>query len=271
MFPHFSSWIFMVVALCLAAFAAPAQEPNLSPQEKAQFLLKAKVIGSRPIPVGITHPWRLTLTDGKITHDAHFQSIDEYRQSREFEDGRVELNFRDTYHFNIAAYELAKLLGLDSMVPVTVARKWSGNSGALAWWVPNVKMDDRERMQKKVEPPDAAAWNDQKDRVIVFAQLIYDTDPNATNRLIDENWKLWMIDFTRAFRLRSDLLDPRTLKRCDRRLLEKLRQLDPTELAKKTKPHLNKSEVQAVIERRDKIVAHFEQLIKEKGESEVLY
>ena len=271
MFPHFSSRIFMVVALCLAAFAAPAQEPNLSPEEKAQFLLTAKVIGSRPIPVGITHPWRLTLTDGKITHDAHFQSIDEYRQSQTFQDGRVELNFRDSYHFNIAAYELAKLLGLDSMIPVTVARKWEGDSGSLAWWVPNVKMDDRERMQKKVEPPDAAVWNDQKDRLIVFAQLIYDTDPNATNRLIDENWKLWMIDFTRAFRLRSDLLDPRTLKRCDRRLLEKLRQLDPTELANKTKPHLNKPEVQAVIERRDKIVAHFEQLIKEKGEREVLY
>jgi hypothetical protein len=268
---HSRARISVVAVLCLAAFAAPAQEPSLTPEEKVQFLLKAKVIGSKRIPVGITSPWRLTLTDGKITHDAHFQSIDESKQSQTFQDGKVELNFRDSYHFNIAGYELAKLVGLESMVPVTVARKWEGKSGALAWWVPNVKMDDRERMRKNAQPPDPAAWNDQKDRIVVFAQLIYDADPNATNRLIDGDWKLWMIDFTRAFRLQPDLLDPRTLKRCDRRLLEKLRQLDAQELAEKTKGHLNKSEVKAVIQRRDKIVAHFEQLIKEKGESEVLY
>jgi hypothetical protein len=58
---------------------------------------------------------------------------------------------------------------------------------------------------------------------------------------------------------------------CDRQLLEKLRQLSYDEVLDKTKPHLSKSEVKAVIARRDKIVAHFEKLIAQKGEGAVLY
>jgi len=34
----------------------------------------------------------------------------------------------------------------------------------------------------------------------VFSQLVYDTDRNLGNVLISEDWHLWMIDFTRAFR-----------------------------------------------------------------------
>lgn len=89
--------------------------------------------------------------------------------------------------------------------------------------------------------------------------------------LIGEDWKIYMIDFTRAFRLRGELQAPRNLERCDRNLLEKLRQLDAKELAASTKGYLTNAEVKAVMQRRDKIVAYFEQLIKDKGESAVLY
>jgi hypothetical protein len=46
--------------------------------------------------------------------------------------------------------------------------------------------------------------------------------------------------------------------------------LDGKEVLEKTKPHLNKNEVAAVMARRDKIVAHFDQLIAQKGEAAVL-
>ncbi len=42
-------------------------------------------------------------------------------------------------------------------------------------------------------------------------------------------------------------------------------------LADKTKHYLAKDEVEAVMARRDKIVAQFQKLISEKGEKEVLY
>ena len=100
---------------------------------------------------------------------------------------------------------------------------------------------------------------------------MYDADANLTNVLIGEDWKIWRVDFTRAFRLSKDLRDPKDLVRCDRQLLEKLKTLDGNELAEKTKRYLSKDEVKAVMARRDKIVAQFQKLISEKGEKEVLY
>jgi hypothetical protein len=108
-------------------------------------------------------------------------------------------------------------------------------------------------------------------KVRVLDQLVYDNDPNLTNVLIGEDWKIWRVDFSRAFRLYKDLRNPGDLVRCDRQLLEKLKTLDVNELTEKTKHYLNKEEVKAVMARRDKIVALFEKLISEKGEKEVLY
>jgi hypothetical protein len=54
-------------------------------------------------------------------------------------------------------------------------------------------------------------------------------------------------------------------------LFEKLKILDANELAAKTTPYLTKTEVKAVMARRDKIVMYFQKLISEKGEGEVLY
>jgi len=264
-------WRFgIVLAFLLLAGALPAQEPAMTPEETANFLLKAEVINSRHTDKGVTSPYRLTMRLGNVTHEAHFQPVDETHPTRQFSDGSVELNFRDSYKYNIAAYQLSKLLGLDHMMPVTVFRKWSGMSGSMAWWLP-VKMDEADRIRKNLEPPDKEAWAQQMHRKRVFAELVYDIDPNRTNVLIGEDWKIYMIDFTRAFRLRSDLHGPKNLERCDRNLLEKLRQLDAKGLAASTKGYLTSAEVKAVMQRRDKIVAHFEQLIKDKGESGVLY
>ena len=223
------------------------------------------MIRSRQLSRGITAPWRLTLTDGTLTHDAAFQSVDERKPT-----GHTEPNFRDSYHFNIAAYELARLLALGHMMPVTVERKWAGKTGALSWWV-TFKWHERDRFLKKLRPPDPEAWDQQMYRVRVFSQLVYDTDRNLGNLLITEDWKLWMIDFTRAFRWHHELRRPKDLVKCDRQLLGKLRQLSAAEVREKTRPHLNAPEVKALIKRRDKIVARFEKLIAQKGEDQVLY
>ena len=272
-------WLLFAASVCLASvclaqksdLSGPGEEPNLTEDQKQQFLLDAKVVNSKQLGKGITHPWRLTLSDGQVTHDAAFQSIDEHKSQMKFDDGRTELNFVDSYHYDIAAYQLAKLVSMDDMIPVTVERKWNGQVGALSWWIP-WKWDEALRHQQNLHPPDADAWNKQMYKVRVFDQLIYDTDPNLTNVLITADWKIWRIDFTRAFRLlQRDLKDPKDLVMCDRQLLEKLRQLDGDTVLEKTKPHLNKSEVKALMARRDKIVGTFQQLVAHKGEGAVLY
>jgi hypothetical protein len=89
--------------------------------------------------------------------------------------------------------------------------------------------------------------------------------------LIGENWQIWRIDFSRAFRLNKEPKSPKDLVRCDRQLLEKLKALDGNTLAEKAKHYLTKDEVKAVMARRDKIVAQFQTMIAEKGEKEILY
>jgi hypothetical protein len=264
--------VFLAAAglVIVAAAQTVRTEPTLTEEQQREFLLNANVVNSRQIGKGITNPWRLTLSDGTLTHDAAFQSIDERKPVVQLADGHTEVNFRDSYHYNIAARELARLLGLGDMVPVTVERDWHGNSGALSWWVP-WKWDEGMRRQQNVQPPDPDAWNKQMYKVRVFDELIYDTDPNVGNVLITEDWKIWRIDFTRAFRLSHDLQNPKDLVQCDRGLLEKLRQLSYDEVLDRTKPHLSKWEVKAVMVRRDKIVAYFEKLIAQKGEGAVLY
>jgi hypothetical protein len=267
--PRRSIWAAAVVCFSLLAPVA-AQEPSLSEDQIREFLLKAKVIKFKRTSKGITSPWRLTLSDGQLTHDAAYQSIDERKVRMDFDGGRSEINFRDSYHFNIAGYELAKLVGLGDMVPVCVEREWRGDRGSFCWWLP-VKMDESTRLSKKIKPPDQNAWNKQLNKMWVFSELLYDTDRNMTNTLISEDWKLYMIDFSRAFRQYHNLLAPENLTMCDRQLLDSLRQLKEADVLSKTASHIGKNEVKAVMARRDKIVQLFDKKIAEKGEPAVLY
>ena len=185
-------------------------------------------------------------------------------------DGHTEMNFVDSYKYNLAAYQLAEMLGVEDMLPVYVERKYIRGPGSLSWWLP-VKMDEADRVKQKIAVPDPDAWNDQMYRIRVFDELVRDNDANLTNVLIGEDWKIWRVDFTRAFRPNRDLRDANNLVRCDRQLLEKLKTLNVEQLSDKTKHYLTKDELKAVIARRDKIVARFEQLVREKGEAAVLY
>ena len=258
-----------VACLTCTHFVTASDEPNLTKEQIKQFLLTAKVVKSQEAKKGITQTLRLTLSDGTVTHDASFQKIDEHKPRMELASG-TELGFVDSYKYNIAAYQLAELLGLDDIVPVYVERKWKGDSGSLSWWLP-VKMDEKERVAQKIAVPDPDAWNNQMYKVRVLDQLVYDSDANLTNVLITGDWKIWRIDFTRAFRLHKELKSTSDLAHCDRQLFGKLKALNQDELAEKTKHYLNKDEVKALMARRDKIVEQFQKLIAEKGENKVLY
>jgi hypothetical protein len=189
-------------------------------------------------------PTRLTLTDGTLTHDA-----------------------LDSYEYNIVAY---RLVGLDGMMPVTVEREWDHRKGSLTWWI-DATMDEETRMKQKRQPPDREDWNRQMYRMRVFAQLVADTDRNLGNVLIGPDWKLWMIDFTRAFRRTRKLLAPGDLQRCDRQLLARLRELTAEAVEAKTAPFIGRAEIEPLMARRDAIVTTFEKLIAERGEDRVLY
>jgi hypothetical protein len=265
---------FPVLAHSQTAVPAPAPPPELSVDQIKTFLKTAKVIRVRDTDNGVTAPRRLTLTDGSITHDAVFQAVDDRQHVANLGGGgrapQVELNFVDSYRYNIAAYELSRLLDLDHMMPVYVERRWNGRTGSISWFVTTM-MNESTRLKKNIQPPSSTAWNNQMYRMRVFSSLVRDTDRNLTNVLITHDWKVMMIDFSRAFRLQHELQHQKDLARIDRQLLAKLEALTRERVREATLDFLTRSELDAVMARRDALVAHFKNLIATLGEDKVLY
>ena len=267
--------IFVVVAtLGLTASALAGQgkatsTPQLSTAEMETFLLKARITDKRDAGAGVTGSLRVTLSDGKITHDAHVQAVDIAKPV--FEAGpHTELNFKDTYRFNIAAYRLARLLEINT-VPMSVERNVDGKSAAVTWWVDDVKMSEKDRLTKQTMGPNPLRTSNQIQLMHIWDELIQNRDRNMGNILWTSDWTMWMIDHTRAFRLSKDLLKPADLTRCDRGLLTRLKALTDESIEKAVGDSLMKGERQAVLERRDRIVKIIEDRAAKLGEGAVLF
>lgn len=245
------------VLLAPAMLLCQTHGPPVTPDDKEAFLRNAAVVRVHPAKKGVTGTLRATLSDGAFTHDASIQKIDQ--QATRFETNRgVEMHFRDCYKFNIAAWKLARMLGLDQMTPPSVARRFGGSDASFTWWVDDVQMDETERTKRKAQAPDKDSWSREYLIMKVFDQLIYNTDRNAQNILYDKEWRIWMIDHSRAFRLHDTLLEPKALEKCDLRLFNAMKALGQADVARELGPWLRDGEIKALLARRDRIVAAFE-------------
>jgi hypothetical protein len=238
--------------------AQPSPTSNWSLSQKEQFLLTATILNEQYAGKGITNSQKATLSDGQVTHAAHLQSIDVYMPLFKGKDGSREQDFKDSWKFNVAAYRLAKLLDLGDMVPVSVARTVNGRPSSIDWWVDGVLMDERERVDKNIQPPDAARWRGQMDIIRIFDQLIYNMDRSQENLLITNNWDVWMIDHTRAFRKWTSLRNPIAVTQCKPQLLQALKNLRRSDVARDLGPFLTEAEIDGLMARRDLIVAKLE-------------
>lgn len=226
--------------------------PVLSDAETEQFLLKGRVTRSQGAGKGITGSLRATMTDGTITHLAHVQTIDESKREFRSQQG-TEFNFRDYWGYNVAAYRIDRLIGL-GLVPVSVERRWKSQPAAYTWWLDDVLMDEGERLKRKVSPPNLDTWNQQMWMLRLFDQLISNTDRNLGNLIITNDWKIWAIDHTRAFRTQSALKTPGNITKCDRRILAALKGLTKESVRKAVGNYLQGFEVDSLLKRRDEIV-----------------
>jgi hypothetical protein len=199
------------------------------------------------------------MTNGTVTHDASVQRIDDFKFVFQGDDGSREANFKDSYRFNIAAWKLARMLGIEDMIPPSIERSYEGMPGSFTWWIDDVQMDEGERVKDGVSAPDAERWDQEMQVVHVFDELIYNTDRNLTNLLIDKQWRIWMIDHTRAFRAQHDLRNNKNLVKCDRNLLAKMKALNAASLGKQLSHYVSNEEIRGLLARRDTIVRFVEQ------------
>lgn len=233
-------------------------------EDLREFMQTARILQTEPVGVGVTQPRKLLLEKDGIRLHAHFQSYDVARNRVRVTSGEVELNFRDSYKFNIAAYELSRLLGMEN-VPPSFPRTVRGEPGAITVWIEDV-FSERSRQRDRISPPRPRHWSRQMVSMWIFDELIGNVDRNLGNILIDHDWRIWLIDHTRAFRLWKRLeYSGHQISSCERQLWQALLAVTDEEIRKVLKPWLETSEIKAVLARKQLLIDHIEALIDEKG------
>jgi len=183
---------------------------------------------------------------------------------------RMVVKYRDTYIFEAAAFELNELLGIRRIPPTTI-RRVDGAEGSIQIWMEGMTPEDIMLEEDLLRPPDKNEWWQQKGVMWVLDALIANTDRNQGNLLIDDEWNLWFIDHTRAFRETSVLFGADELNLCERGLWTALQNADDDEISERLEPYLSSDELKKLIIRKKKLIKHIQKRIKKKGEDKVLY
>lgn len=220
-----------------------------------QWLREAPIERSEEIPIGVTKPTRIFFRGDGPARSAAWKPLLPNRYK----------GFWESYKSEIAAYELDRMLGLD-MVPPNVERTIRGDRGAVVMWVEGVKGWDQKN---PVVPPDPFSWSRQVVRMKMFDQLIANIDRNAGNLLYDSDYHIVLIDHSRAFTGLTDIRRMAAPTRIDAELWEKMEALTLPDLQAAMGKWLGRSELQAVLRRRDRMKNEIDKLVKANGERAV--
>jgi hypothetical protein len=238
--------------------AGPA---DLSPKEIKAFLKTGPIVSvKKDATIGRTMPWKITLDDGQTKLQGMFKRVHAPRP-----DPAV-----DSYKYELAAYELSQLLGLE-IIPPTVEREIEGIKGSLQYFVPGcISETDRERLL--LQPPDLKAFLGRLDEIKVFEALVNDTCLDKADILIQQpGWNVYRVDFAEAFAPTPGLAADCPITRCPRRLFEHLQNTARQIIESKLRPYLSEDEIGTIFDRKKRIIARLEGLMKTEGERNVLY
>jgi len=242
--------------------------PFSSEHEILDFLTNAEIVDQHRVESGINRPFKLTLERNGVRAHAVFRTVDLNRSAV----GNMQLRLaatrqHDSYIFEVAAYEIAQLLGLDRVPPV-VLRTIDGDEGSLQLWMEGTRTE-ASRLEAKEAPPEVASWVLQRRLMEAFDLLILNEDRHQGNVLADEQGKLWFIDHTRAFQRVPAVIS--SISVCERSFYERLKSLDPKEIRQRLRPYLTPGEIAALIARRRALLARLDALIAERGAAAVLF
>lgn len=254
----------------LTSAAAVAQVAVESDAEIEACLTTGTILKGGEKLIGITKPVKVEIDCNGTKRAAMFKSLDEHRPgSTRLASGEVEFNFSDSYRYERAAYLLDRQLGLE-MVPVAVLGRRKGTDGVLMDWIPAAVHENQ--VSASFSGPQTASLFRQKSRMRLFDSLIYNTDRRAENILVDESTAtLYLIDHSRAFREKQELQEEFAEGRVwlSRELYDNLVALGEENLAELADGLISKSQLQALLARRDLIVAKIDRDRQEYGDDAV--
>jgi hypothetical protein len=265
---------------CVLGFAA--LHAQFKPEEIARrgemeaLLLSAEIVKAEPVGEGVTKPYCLDLKKGGFECQAYWKNPS----------GLME-GYWEGWRYEIAAYRLDKLIGL-GMVPVAVEREFQGRKGALS-----LRAENQGSLLKLVERgiriPDEAQDRVEKMKWLTRAwdSLTGNEDRTQQNILYTDDWRTIVIDHSRAFRSTKEFTEklmygangikkgadghPLLFRRLPRWFYDNVKALTAEAVKSAVGDTLTDKEIQALIARRDLLIAEIDGQIRRDGESQVLY
>lgn len=261
----------ILVVLMSMTWAQFTPEELAKRPECEQILRDAEIIRVKEIGEGVTKPLRLYLKcEGQEVSGC-------WKNPQGMAKGYLE-----GWQYEIAAYEMDKLLGVN-MIPPTVEREYDGKKGSFQYWISG-GMSDLERMDQGLEIPEAAVvtWAKSKYLQRAFDSLIGNEDRTQQNIRYSDDWRMILIDHSRSFRTSKKYTDnliygkngakeQKLFRVLPRAFVEKVKALTFDSIKQVVGGYLTDKEIQAVLKRKLLLLDEIAEMIKEKGESRVLY
>jgi hypothetical protein len=260
--------IFFLIGVCLGLFlilnlSLSAQLTEKEIEERPQwekFLAEAAVLkGSQPLPksLAVSRPFRLRLGKDGLERWAWWKNVT----------GRPE-GYSDEWRREIAAYELDKLLGLNMLAPY-VEKRFRGDRGAISLEMEGTLY--RDLKAQEISLPSNPGQRDSFYKALflrrTWENLLHNKDRNEGDMIVTDDWRMILIDHSRAFSSSKDLYHKpkkgsgREPIRClPTGFVESLADLDYDSIKNVVGDYLTKKEIERLLVRRDKILEEVERL-----------
>src|SRR5262249_54320839 len=138
------------------------------------------------------------------------------------------------------------------------------DTGAAIMWLDGL----RTVRQAGGKVPSGPEWGRAIRKMLMFDDLICNRDRNAGNIMVGPPGELILIDHSRAFITDKEL--PQKIERVDATLWDRFTALTPADVSRTLGPWLDADAIDAVIERRNRMVDAVNKLVAKNGRARVI-
>ena len=267
----------LVLVLASSSLVAQFRPEEIARRDAQEELLRtADIARFEEIGKGVTRPFKLFLRQGDQECVACWK-----------DPSGSPLGVLEGWQYEIAAYRLDKLIGLN-MVPPAVERDFQDRPGALILWAEN-KYSLEDLFDQRIRIPDSAQDHTQKMNWLTRAwdSLIANEDRTQQNILYTEDWRMVLIDHSRSFRSTREFTEklmfgkrglkmtqqgnPFLFRRLPRWFVEKASGLSFGSVKAAVGEYLTDKEIRAILARRDLLLEEVDEMVREHGEAAILY
>ncbi len=258
-------------SLCNQALAQFTAEEIAERPKWEEFLKTAEIVKDKEVGEGVTKPVKLYLKMGDV------EATGLWKNPKGMSGGYLE-----GWQYEIAAYEMDKLIELN-LIPPTVERKFHGRSGSLQLWV-EAEYSLLDLVRKKIPFPKSKLdhFNKMKYLARAFDCLIANEDRTQQNILYTKDMRMILIDHSRSFRYamkfakrlvfgKRGVLGRKLFKQVPRAFVEKVKELNSENVNEAVGDYLTKPEIKGILYRKKLLLDEIAEMIKEKGEENILY